>query len=90
MNEVEMVGMFFVAVVPVVASVIALIKPILKFTEAMQKFNDNVDILFTNDKEQKHRLDIHGERLDNHENRIVKAETEIEHLKHCPVRQERS
>ena len=90
MNEVELIGMFFMAVVPCVASVIALIKPILKFTEAMTKFNDNVDVLFKNDSEQKHRLDVHGDRLDDHEVRITKTEAELEHLKYCPVRNERS
>lgn len=90
MTEIEAIGTFFLYIVPVLISVAALVKPIMKLTETMTVFNDNVKLLFANDCEHKHRLDNHGDRLDNHENRIVKVETEVEHLKTCPIRNERS
>lgn len=89
MTNNEMVGLFFVVIIPVIGGLIALVKafitPVLKLEKAIEKLLLTLEHMKENDALRDKRLNKHGEEIDNlktqfqdHENRIEILEKRCE------------
>lgn len=81
MNESQFAGYAVLVLLPVIASLVALIKPIISLNVSIQKLNDSIDTLSSNHKELKHQIAKHGEMLHEHESRIFLMEHREDDLK---------
>lgn len=86
MDEVQLIGTLIVVGVPVIGSIVALVRPFLKATvdlnTTITKLNDKLDHLFDENEKQDRRLDAHGRRLDNLEHTVTEHEAKIEQLRY--------
>lgn len=86
MDEVQLIGTLFVVGIPVIVSIVALVRPFLKATvdlnNTITKLNDKLEQLFNENTRQDKRLDAHGMRLDSLEHTVTEHEAKIEQLRY--------
>lgn len=84
MDEVQFIGTLIVVCVPLIGSVVALIRPFLKATvdlnTTITKLNDKLDQVFCQNEVQDKRLTAHGQRLDKLEHDVTVHGVRIDHL----------
>ena len=89
MTNNEMVGLFFVVIIPVIGGLIALVKafitPVLKLEKAIDKLLITLEHMKENDALRDKRLNKHGEKIDDlktqlhdHDNRLEILEKRCE------------
>jgi len=84
MSEIEFVGLFFLVVIPVIASIIALVKtfttPMIELNTTMVELKESIKSLHSDMSRQDQRLDIHGDRIDSLEHAVTEHGVRISHL----------
>lgn len=81
MNEVVFVGYLVLAVVTLggfIAVIMKFVQPINDLRIVIQKLNDTIDTLKTDNVTQNRRIEKHGEQIDDLNHRVGNIETEIE------------
>lgn len=81
MNEVVFVGYLVLAVVTLggfIAVIMKFVQPINDLRVVIQKLNDTIDTLKTDNVTQNRRIEKHGEQIDDLNHRVGKIETKIE------------
>lgn len=81
MNEVVFVGYLVLAVVTLgefIAVIIKFVQPINDLRVVIQKLNDTIDTLKTDNVTQNRRIEKHGEQIDDLNHRVGNIETKIE------------
>lgn len=81
MNETEFVGYFVLAVITLggfIAVIMKFVQPINDLRIVIQKLNDTIDTLKTDNVTQNRRIEKHGEQIDDLNHRVGNIETEIE------------
>lgn len=81
MNETEFVGYLVLAVITLggfIAVIIKFVQPINDLRIVIQKLNDTIDSLKTDNVTQNRRIEKHGEQIDDLNHRVGKIETKIE------------
>lgn len=81
MNEVVFVGYLVLAVVTLggfIAVIMKFVQPINDLRVVIQKLNDTIDTLKTDNVTQNRRIEKHGEQIDDLNHRVGNIETEIE------------
>lgn len=81
MNEVVSVGYLVLAVVTLggfIAVIMKFAQPINDLRVVIQKLNDTIDTLKTDNVTQNRRIEKHGEQIDDLNHRVGNIETEIE------------
>lgn len=79
MNTNEVVGWAVLVAVPLLGSVIALVKPIINLNTNITKLTLSIDQLSKDNVDVKKDVKAHGEILTDHETRLQL----IEHSEHC-------
>ena len=81
MDEMQIVG-YAVSVVITLGAFISVIwkftQPINELKIVIQKLNDNIDALKSDNETHGKRLDKHGEQIDKLDNRVGKLETKMD------------
>lgn len=83
MNEVVFVGCLVLAVVTLggfIAVIMKFVQPINDLRVVIQKLNDTIDTLKTDNVTQNRRIEKHGEQIDDLNHRVGNIETKIEDL----------
>lgn len=70
MNNTDFIGYLVVFCVPLIASFIALIKPIITLNVNIQKLADSIKNLYFDRDEIKSQVNCHEEKINDHETRI--------------------
>lgn len=81
MNETEFVGYLVLAVITLggfIAVIMKFVQPIDDLRIVIQKLNDTIDTLKTDNVTQNRRIEKHGEQIDDLNHRVGKIETKIE------------
>lgn len=81
MNETEFVGYLVLAVITLggfIAVIMKFVQPINDLRIVIQKLNDTIDTLKTDNVTQNRRIEKHGEQIDNLNYRVGEIETKIE------------
>lgn len=81
MNEVVFVGYLVLAVVTLggfIAVIMKFVQPINDLRVVIQKLNDTIDTLKTDNVTQNRRIEKHGEQIDDLNHRVGEIETKIE------------
>lgn len=81
MNEVVFVGYLVLAVVTLggfIAVIMKFVQPINDLRVVIQKLNDTIDTLKTDNVTQNRRIEKHGEQIDDLNHRVGDIETKIE------------
>ena len=81
MDEIQFLGYLVLALITLgsfVAVIMKFVQPINELRVVIQKLNDNIDSLKNDNVVQNKRIDRHGERIDQLDNRVGKIETKIE------------
>lgn len=81
MNEVVFVGCLVLAVVTLggfIAVIMKFVQPINDLRVVIQKLNDTIDTLKTDNVTQNRRIEKHGEQIDDLNHRVGNIETKIE------------
>ena len=81
MDEIQFLGYIIMAVITLgsfIAVIMKFVQPINELRVVIQKLNDNIDSLKKDNAAQNKRIDRHGERIDQLDNRVGKIETKIE------------
>ena len=81
MDEIQFLGYLIMAVITLgsfIAVIMKFVQPINELRVVIQKLNDNIDSLKKDNAAQNKRIDRHGERIDQLDNRVGKIETKIE------------
>lgn len=81
MNETEFVGYLVLAVITLggfIAVIMKFVQPINDLRIVIQKLNDTIDTLKTDNVTQNRRIEKHGEQIDDLNRRVGKIETKIE------------
>ena len=81
MDEIQFLGYLIVAVITLgsfIAVIMKFVQPINELRVVIQKLNDSIDSLRNDNAVQNKRIDRHGERIDQLDNRVGKIETKIE------------
>ena len=81
MDEIQFLGYLIMALITLgsfVAVIMKFVQPINELRVVIQKLNDNIDSLKKDNADQNKRIDRHGERIDQLDNRVGKIETKIE------------
>lgn len=84
MNETEFVGYLVLAVITLggfIAAIMKFVQPINDLRIVIQKLNDTIDTLKTDNITQNRRIKKHGEQIDDLDHRVGKIETEIENYR---------
>ena len=81
MDEMQLIG-YAVTVIITLGAFIAVIQkftqPINELKVVIQKLNDNIDALKSDNATHDKRLDKHGEQIDKLDNRVGKLETKMD------------
>lgn len=80
MNETEFVGYLVLAVITLggfIAVIMKFVQPINDLRIVIQKLNDTIDTLKTDNVTQNRRIEKHGEQIDDLNHRVGKIETKI-------------
>ena len=81
MDEIQFLGYLIMAVITLgsfIAVIMKFVQPINELRVVIQKLNDNIDSLKNDNVVQNKRIDRHGERIDQLDNRVGKIEMKIE------------
>ena len=81
MDEIQFLGYLIMAVITLgsfIAVIMKFVQPINELRVVIQKLNDNIDSLKSDNAVQNKRIDRHGERIDQLDNRVGKIEMKIE------------
>lgn len=81
MNETEFVGYLVLAVITLggfIAVIMKFVQPINDLRIVIQKLNDTIDTLKTDNVTQNRRIEKHGEQIDDLNHRVGEIETKIE------------
>lgn len=81
MNETEFVGYLVLAVITLggfIAVIMKFVQPINDLRIVIQKLNDTIDTLKTDNVTQNRRIEKHGEQIDDLNHRVGDIETKIE------------
>ena len=81
MDEIQFLGYLIMAVITLgsfIAVIMKFVQPINELRVVIQKLNDNIDSLKSDNAIQNKRIDRHGERIDQLDNRVGKIEMKIE------------
>lgn len=81
MDEIQFLGYLIMAVITLgsfIAVIMKFVQPINELRVVIQKLNDSIDSLRSDNAVQNKRIDRHGERIDQLDNRVGKIETKIE------------
>lgn len=81
MDEMQLIGYAVTAVITLGGFVTLLQKftqPINELRVVMQKLNDNIDTLKSDNASQSRRLDRHGEKIDTLEKKVGNMETKMD------------
>ena len=81
MDEIQFLGYLVLALITLgsfVAVIMKFVQPINELRIVIQKLNDNIDSLKNDNAVQNKRIDRHGERIDQLDNRVGKIEMKIE------------
>lgn len=81
MNETEFVGYLVLAVITLggfIAVIMKFVQPINDLRIVIQKLNDTIDTLKTDNVTQNRRIEKHGEQIDDLNHRVGKIENKIE------------
>lgn len=86
MNEIEFVGLFFLVVLPVIASILGIMKyltkPMIDLNTTMTQFKDKIDSLLRDNERQDERITCHGQEIDCLKETSTNHEVRIQHLEH--------
>lgn len=87
MNEQEFIGLAFKTLVPVLAVITAIAKPIRDLTKAINKLDGRLDLLASENRNQNEKLDMINKKLEkaevkleNHTEKIACLDTKIENI----------
>ena len=81
MDEIQFLGYLVLALITLgsfIAVIMKFVQPINELRVVIQKLNDSIDSLRSDNAVQNKRIDRHGERIDQLDNRVGKIETKIE------------
>lgn len=81
MNETQFLGYLISAIITLggfVAVIMKFVQPINDLRIVIQKLNDTIDTLKTDNDKQSKRIDKHGEEIDKLDHRVGKLETKVE------------
>ena len=81
MGEIHFLGYLIMALITLgsfIAVIMKFVQPINELRVVIQKLNDSIDSLRSDNAVQNKRIDRHGERIDQLDNRVGKIETKIE------------
>lgn len=81
MNELEFLGYVITAVITLggfIGVVFKFVQPINELRVVIQKLNDSIDAMKTNDAKRDVRLDKHSEQIDKLDHRVGKIETRMD------------
>ena len=81
MDEIQFLGYLIMALITLgsfIAVIMKFVQPINELRVVIQKLNDNIDSLKNDNVVQNKRIDRHGERIDQLDNRVGKIEMKIE------------
>ena len=81
MDEIQFLGYLIMAVITLgsfIAVIMKFVQPINELRVVIQKLNDSIDSLRNDNAVQNKRIDRHGERIDQLDNRVGKIEMKIE------------
>ena len=81
MDEIQFLGYLIMALITLgsfIAVIMKFVQPINELRVVIQKLNDNIDSLKSDNAIQNKRIDRHGERIDQLDNRVGKIEMKIE------------
>ena len=81
MDEIQFLGyliMAFINLVSFIAVIMKSVQPINELRVVIQKLDDTIESLKSDNAIQNKRIDRHGERIDQLDNRVGKIETKIE------------
>ena len=81
MDEIQFLGYLIMAIITLgsfIAVIMKFVQPINELRVVIQKLNDSIDSLRNDNAVQNKRIDRHGERIDQLDNRVGKIETKIE------------
>lgn len=81
LNEVQVLGLAVLAVITLgsfVAVVLKFTQPINELRVVIQKLNDNIDALKSDNENQTKRIDKHGDEIDKLDKRVGTLETKVD------------
>ena len=81
MDEIQFLGYLIMALITLgsfIAVIMKFVQPINELRVVIQKLDDTIDNLKKDNADQNKRIDRHGERIDQLDNRVGKIETKIE------------
>lgn len=81
MDDLQFLGYLISAIVTLagfVAVIMKFVQPINDLRVVIQKLNDAIDAMKTDNSQQNKRLDKHGEQIDRLDYRVGKIETKME------------
>ena len=81
MDEIQFLGYLIMALITLgsfIAVIMKFVQPINELRVVIQKLDDTIDSLKKDNAAQNKRIDRHGERIDQLDNRVGKIETKIE------------
>ena len=81
MDEIQFLGYLIMALITLgsfIAVIMKFVQPINELRVVIQKLNNNINSLKKDNADQNKRIDRHGERIDQLDNRVGKIETKIE------------
>lgn len=81
MNETQFLGYLISAIITLggfVAVIMKFVQPINDLRIVIQKLNDTIDTLKTDNDNQNKRIEKHGEEIDKLDHRVGKLETKVE------------
>ena len=81
MDEIQFLGYLIMAVITLggfIAVIMKFVQPINELRIVIQKLDDTIASLKSDNAIQNKRIDRHGERIDQLDNRVGKIETKIE------------
>ena len=80
MDEMQLLGYAVTAIITLggfIAVIMKFTQPINELRVVIQKLNDNIDTLKSDNTNHSKRLDKHGEQIDKLDNRVGKLETKM-------------
>lgn len=81
MDEMQFLGYLIGAIITLggfIAVIMKFVQPINDLRVVIQKLNDKIDGVLSDNKNTKERLDKHGEEIDKLDRRVGKIETKID------------
>lgn len=84
MNEIQFVGMFFMVLLPVIGTILGIMKyltkPMIDLNTTMTQFKDKIDSLLRDNERQDERISCHGQEIDQLKHTVTVHDVRIEQL----------